>query len=85
MSKPRPAPARRLTCTDLRFAEVDFPRKLGPRLVIQFISGITLLLEDQAAVPLANKSIVSPVTSRLPADSSSPSKDRSPWVFPPMP
>ena len=53
MSKSRPAPARRLTCTDLRFVEVDFPRQLRPRLVIQFSAGISLLLEDQAAVPLA--------------------------------
>ena len=53
MSKPRPAPSRRPTCTDLRFVEVDFPRTLRPRLVIQFSHGLSLLLEDHAAVPLA--------------------------------
>ncbi len=53
MSKPRPAPARRLTCADLRFVEVDFPRHLRPRLVIEFSEGLSLLLEDQAAIPLA--------------------------------
>jgi hypothetical protein len=53
MSKPRTAPVHRLTCADLRFVEVDFPRQLRPRLVIQFSSGISLLLEDQAFVPLA--------------------------------
>jgi hypothetical protein len=53
MSKPRPAPSRRLTCTHLRFVEVDFPRTLRPRLVIQFSQGLSLLLEDHAAIPLA--------------------------------
>jgi hypothetical protein len=53
MSKPHPTPSRRPACTDVRFVEVDFPRQLRPRLVIQFSSGISLLLEDQAAVPLA--------------------------------
>jgi hypothetical protein len=53
MSKPHPRPPRRLTCTDVRFVEVDFPRQLRPRLVIQFSEGLSLLLEDQAAVPLA--------------------------------
>ncbi len=53
MSKPRPNSSRRLTCTDVRFVEVDFPRQLRPRLVIQFSEGLSLLLEDQAAVPLA--------------------------------
>ncbi|MEO7339864.1 MAG: hypothetical protein ABI073_03225 [Luteolibacter sp.] len=53
MSKSRPAPSRRPTCTDVRFVEVDFPRQLRPRLVIEFSQGLSLLLEDQAAVPLA--------------------------------
>ncbi len=53
MSKPRPAPSRRLTCTDVSFVEVDFPRQLRPRLVIEFSQGLSLLLEDQAAIPLA--------------------------------
>ncbi|PAW71379.1 MAG: hypothetical protein B9S30_00970 [Verrucomicrobiia bacterium Tous-C5FEB] len=53
MSKPHPDPSRHLTCTDVRFAEVDFPRQLRPRLVIQFSEGLCLLLEDDAAIPLA--------------------------------
>ena len=53
MSKPRPNPSGRLTCTDVRFVEVDFPRQLRPRLVIEFSEGLSLLLEDQSAVPLA--------------------------------
>jgi len=53
MSKPRPTPTRRLTCADVRFVEVDFPRQLRPRVVIEFSEGLSLLLEDAAAVPLA--------------------------------
>ena len=53
MSKPRPDPSRRLTCTDANFVEVEFPRQLRPRLVIEFSEGLRLLLEDDAAVPLA--------------------------------
>lgn len=53
MSKPHPDPSRRLTCTDARFVEVEFPRQLRPRLVIEFSEGLRLLLEDDAAVPLA--------------------------------
>ena len=58
MSKQRPTPARRLTCTDLRFVQVDFPRQLRPRLVIEFSQGLSLLLEDQAAIPIAAEFIV---------------------------
>ena len=47
-----PTPSRRLTCADVRFVEVDFPRQLRPRLVIEFSEGLSLLLEDEAAIPL---------------------------------
>ena len=53
MSKSRPAPSRRPVCTDVRFVEVEFPRQLQPRLAIEFSEGLSLLLEDQAAVALA--------------------------------
>ena len=53
MSKPRPAPSRRPTCADVRFVEVDLPRQLRLRLVIEFSEGLSLLLEDHAAIPLA--------------------------------
>ena len=53
MSKSRSTPSRRLTCDDLRFVEVDFPRQVRPRLIIQFSEGLSLLLEDQSAVPIA--------------------------------
>ena len=55
MSKPHPTPFRRLTCTDVRFVEVDFPHQLLPCLLIQFSEGISLLLEDQSAIPLATE------------------------------
>ncbi len=46
-------PSRRPACNDVRFVEVDFPRQLRPCLVIEFSEGLSLLLEDHAAVPLA--------------------------------
>ena len=46
-------PGRRLTRADVRFVEVDFPRQLRPRLVIEFSQRLSLLLEDPSAVPLA--------------------------------
>ena len=53
MSKPHPDPSCRLTCTDARFVEVEFPSQLRPRLVIEFGEGLSILLEDRDAVPLA--------------------------------
>jgi hypothetical protein len=42
-----------MKCSDARFVEVEFPRQLRPRLVIEFGEGLSLLLEDRDAVPLA--------------------------------
>ena len=53
MSNPFPNPSRRPICRDVRFVEVEFPRQLRPRLVIEFSEGLSLLLEDRAAIPLA--------------------------------
>lgn len=54
MSRFRPAPpSRRPNCTDFKFVEVDFPRQLRPRLVIEFSQGLSILLEDPSAIPLA--------------------------------
>lgn len=53
MSKSRATPSRRLSCADVRFVEVDFPHTFRPRLVIEFSHGLSLLLEDQSAIPLA--------------------------------
>jgi hypothetical protein len=53
MSKPHPTPTRRLTCADVRLVEVDHPRQIRLRLVIEFSDGLSLLLENQASIPLA--------------------------------
>ena len=58
MSEPRPAPSCRLTCSDVHFVEVDFPRTLRPRLVIQFSEALSLLLENRSAIPFAADFIV---------------------------
>lgn len=53
MSIPYPGSPQPLKCSDARFVEVEFPRQLRPRLVIEFSEGLSLLLEDREAVPLA--------------------------------
>jgi len=53
MSSSDPGPSRPLKCSAARFVEVEFPRQLRPRLVIEFGEGLSLLLEDRDAVPLA--------------------------------
>ena len=53
MSKPHATRRGRLTCTDVRFVQIDFPRQIQPRLVIDFSESLSLLLESQAAIPLA--------------------------------
>lgn len=53
MSIPNPGSTQPLKCSDARFVEVEFPRQLRPRLVIEFSEGLSLLLEDRDAVPLA--------------------------------
>jgi hypothetical protein len=53
MSSPAPGSPQPLKCTDARFVEIEFPRQLRPRLVIEFGEGLSILLEDHDAVPLA--------------------------------
>ena len=53
MSSSDPGPSWPLKCSAARFVEVEFPRQLRPRLVIEFSDGLSLLLEDCDAVPLA--------------------------------
>lgn len=53
MSSSDPGPSRPLKCSAARFVEVEFPRQLRPRLVIEFGDGLSLLLEDREAVALA--------------------------------
>ena len=53
MSSSDPGSPQPLKCTAARFVEVEFPRQLRPRLVIEFSDGLSLLLEDRDAVPIA--------------------------------
>jgi len=53
MSRSNPGPPRPLKCADVRFVQVEFPSMLRPRMVIEFSDGLSLLLEDRAAIPLA--------------------------------
>lgn len=54
-SKSQSSAARsaRAECESVHFAEVDFPRPVEPRLVVQFSDGLSLLVEDRTAVDLA--------------------------------
>lgn len=42
-----------LVCEDVEFVEIEFPRTITPRLVIRYSGGLSLLVENQAAIPLA--------------------------------
>ena len=53
MSNSDPGSPQPFKCSDARFVEVEFPRQLRPRPVIEFSEGLSLLLEDRDAVPLA--------------------------------
>jgi len=53
MSKHTRSTTRRLTCTDIRFVEADFPRPVTPRLVLTFDEGLSILLENPADIDLA--------------------------------
>lgn len=53
MSSSNPGSPQPFKCTAARFVEVEFPRQHRPRLVIEFSEGLSLLLEDRDAVPLA--------------------------------
>ena len=59
MPSARTTSGRRLTSTDVRFVEIELPRQVHPRLVIEFSHGLSLLLEDEAAVPLAASFVAS--------------------------
>lgn len=48
----------RVACESVRFAEVEFPKVIEPRLVVRFSEGLSLLVEDQRSVDLAAEFIV---------------------------
>ncbi len=53
MSRTERRATRPLQCSDFRFAEVEFPSVRQPRLVVEFREGFSLLLADEAAIPMA--------------------------------
>ena len=55
---PRRAAIRPVRCEDVRFAEVEFPLAVQPRLVIRFSDGLSLLVENSDAIDLAAEFIV---------------------------
>ena len=54
MSKPR-VKSRSLSCTAVDFVEVEFPRSITPRLVLQFSQGISILLEKPDDIVFASE------------------------------
>ena len=53
MSRTNRRATRPLQCSDFRFAEIEFPSVRQPRLVVGFREGFSLLLADEAAIPMA--------------------------------
>jgi len=54
MSRPR-VESRSLSCTAVDFVEVEFPRSITPRLVLQFSQGISILLENPDDIVFASE------------------------------
>ena len=71
MSRSHSSSTRRLTCTDVRFVEAEFPRPVTPRLVLTFNEGISILLEKPADIGLACE-LVATLRSRLAAKGGRP-------------
>ncbi len=46
----KPTPVR---CSDVHFAEVDFPAAIQPRLVIEYLDGLKIIIADHADLALA--------------------------------
>jgi hypothetical protein len=57
MSRTNRRATRPLQCSGFRFAEVELPSVTRPRIVIEFREGFSLLLADEAAIPMAAKLI----------------------------
>jgi hypothetical protein len=71
MSKPL-TPSHQANCSNVHFVEVDLPRLLQSRLVIQFSSGLTLLLEDQSATPHCAEFVATPTNTSKKVASAGP-------------
>ena len=57
MPKNRKSAPPRAICEEVRFLEVEYPRPIRPRLVIQFSDGLSILVENRDAIPLAGEFI----------------------------
>jgi hypothetical protein len=44
---------KRAVCESVEFAEVEFTAPVVPRLVIRFSDGLSILVENERAIPLA--------------------------------
>ena len=58
-SNPRKSQPTPVSCEEVRFAEVEFPLPVEPRLVVRFSDGLSLLVDDPVAIDLAAEFIVS--------------------------
>lgn len=47
----------RVTCESVHFSEVELPKPVAARLVIQFSEGLSLLVDNEASVSLAARFI----------------------------
>jgi hypothetical protein len=47
----------RVTCENVYFSEVEFPKPVTARLVIQFSEGLSLLVDNESSVNLAARFI----------------------------
>ena len=59
------AAAKSVRCEEVRFAEVEYPLSVQPRLVIQFGNGLSLLVENREGVELAAEFIVALHSSEM--------------------
>ena len=57
-SNPRRAAGNGVRCEEVRFAQVDYPMPVQPRLVVRFSGGLSLLVENREAIDLAAEFIV---------------------------
>jgi len=49
---------KRVTCESVHFSEVEFPKPVTARLVIQFSEGLSLLVDNESSVSLAARFII---------------------------
>lgn len=57
MSKTTRRATRPMQCSNFRFVEVELPSVTRPRIVIEFREGFSLLLADEAAIPMVARVI----------------------------